>query len=205
MSSNSQACATACLSHWSVPQLFVLILRTMRNGTGSALGPTPDAGPSGALSIFTPPSSSEVPEALQGVISPQSRIQSVDMNGHTNGHSSANGHGIGNGTGNISAGPSTNSRELRVRLMIPNSAESGTQTPTAEASTRLRPTRGRESMQRTGVSASGHGVKVGGSARPITPSTGNSMTRKKGVQTPETVCYVMPTNPASRLITREGS
>jgi hypothetical protein len=154
----------------------------MRNGT-AALAPTIDAAPTGALSIFAPPSSAEVPEALQGVISP-SRIQSVEMNGHSDRN------GNGNGNGNITAGPSTSSRELRVRLTIPNSAE-GEPTNEGSASTRLRPTRGRESMQRVGVSASGKGVKLGGSSRATGPPTANSAIKKKGVQTPEMVYHAL--------------
>jgi hypothetical protein len=177
------------LSHCFVliPSQNMLTTRPMRaNGTGSALPSTLDIGTSGALSIFAPPSSSEVPEALQGVISP-SRVQSVDMNGNGNDHSSIeNGNGIADGI--VSAGPSSSSRELRVRLTIPNSAEEPQ--PTSAGSTRLRPTRGRESTQRVGVSASGKGVKLGGSTstRAAGPSTANSVTRKKGVQTPEIVC-----------------
>jgi hypothetical protein len=179
-------CDTLCLTSvtfYSNSCTQSLTTRAMRNGTASGLAPTIDPAPSGALSIFAPPSSAEVPEALQGVISP-SRIQSVEMNGHIDKN------GNGNGNGNISAGPSTSSRELRVRLTIPNSAESE---PTNEgsASTRLRPTRGRESMQRVGVSASGKGVKLGGSSRATGPPTANSAARKKGVQTPEMVYYTL--------------
>lgn len=105
------------------------------------------------------------------------------MNGDGNGN--RNGHVNGNGNGNVSAGPSSSSRELRVRLTIPNSAEEP-RIETANSSTRLRPTRGRESTQRVGVSASGKGVKLGGSARATAgPSNPNSATRKKGIQTPE--------------------
>lgn len=162
------------------------------NGTSSALpANATDIAPSGALSIFAPPLSTDLPEALQDVISPSKARATTNGNGH--GHSN----------GDISAGPSTNtsSRELRVRLTIPNTGTTTT-TTTGGATTaidgelvkeasdglasRLRPTRGRESTQRTGVSASGKGVKVGGGARTATgPST--SVTRKKGALPSEIV------------------
>jgi hypothetical protein len=48
-------------------------------------------------------------------------------------------------------------------------------------------------MQRVGVSASGKGVKLGGSSRATGPPTANSAAKKKGVQTPEMVHHALPT------------
>jgi hypothetical protein len=157
--------------------------------TSSAIpGVGGDVTPSGALSIFAPPQNADLPEALQSIISP-SQARSVDMNGNSHAHSN------GSANGNGAAGPSTSSRELRVRLTIPASA-SGSGTPDIEtsreagpASGRLRPTRGRESTQRTGVSASGKGVKVGGGAR-VTTGPSTSITRKKGAPANEIVRFL---------------
>lgn len=149
-------------------------------GRSSEGAPSPaPSGPdtTGALSIFAPPASSTLPEALQSVIDTSKDTAA------TAGPSTSNGNGnastpIANGSG----------RELRVRLNVtqdgngvdgPNLVKEAADGP---ASTRLRPTRGRDSLQRTGVSASGKGVKVGGGVRVtnVTPKTAvSSATRKQ--------------------------
>jgi hypothetical protein len=169
---------------------------------GLSLDPSSFIGtaPAGALSIFAPPLSADLPEALQGVISPprptasSSALPENSLNG--NGHS-ANGNGNGSG-----------GRELRVRLTIPSTASStngngngeatgdslikeadeGLATVTGSASNRLRPTRGKDLTQRTGVSASGKGVRVGGGARVGASGPPTTVTRQKGAPGGDTVC-----------------
>lgn len=164
---------------------------------GSGSGTTTPA-PTGALSIFAPPVSADLPEALQGVISPpvasSSRQPETALNGNVSASTSTNGHSGG--------------RELRVRLTIPTTANGngngtgegdsmikdaadGIASTSASASTRLRPTRGKEGTQRTGVSASGKGVKVGGGARVGVTGPPTLTTRNKGAKTSEVVSCVI--------------
>lgn len=185
-------------------------LSPSRGDSPSALGRSSEGAPSpapsgpdtsGALSIFAPPVSSTLPEALQSVLGTSKTTAS------TPGPSTSNTNGNGNGTAST---PTTNGsgRELRVRLNVAQETN-GTDTPSLAkeaadglSSTRLRPTRGRDSLQRTGVSASGKGVKVGGGVRVnnATPKTAVSSATRKQPKPTEPVSHPKPLHLCHRAL-----
>lgn len=194
----------------SVTELYSNDPTSSRANSPLVLGQGSDAGPSpapsghdtnGALSIFAPPVSSTLPEALQSVIgSSKSKAKSTNS---TPGPSTSTPVRTNGNASTPSANGTGSGRELRVRLNV-STPTTSTEAKGAEgdglvkeaadglATSKLRPTRGRESLQKSGVSASGKGVKVGGGARVTVaqPKTAVSSATRKQPKASEPVSLI---------------